>query len=320
MKALVVGGTGFIGGHLARCLAQRGDEIHLSTIDPPIETYPESATIHDLDITHFEAVQELIGRLQPDALFHLAAESNVPAVSADPLRAIRINIVGTAHVFEALHATNPEARAVFVSSAAVYDGADRDRCPWDETTPPAPRNLYASTKLSGEALVQGWVAERKQSIAIVRPFNQIGPGQSPRFAISSFSRAAAAIALGHQAPRIEVGNLEPKRDFCDVRDMVVGLVAALEHGPPGSIYNLASGRAHRIGDLLDRILELAGVESEIVATGDRLRPQDASVSAGDAGRATRELGWTPRIDIDQTLRDCLHDWKERLTPEVEPSP
>ncbi|MBI4613926.1 MAG: GDP-mannose 4,6-dehydratase [Planctomycetes bacterium] len=319
-RALVVGGTGFVGRHLARVLAASDREVLATGRRPPL---PDGTAlpgeVRALDIEDREAVLALVGSFQPDEVYHLAAVSDVPAVFEFPARGAAVNVAGAARVLEAIALECPRARAVVASSGTVYEGADPSLVPWDETVPAAPLTLYAATKVAAEAIAQGFAMERKVQVVVVRPFNQIGPGQSPRFALPSFARQVARIerGLGDAEGTIEVGAIENRRDFCDVRDMARALILAMERGRPGEIYNVASGRPVRVGDLLERMLARSGVRARIVPRSSRLRPQDVPIMAGDASKAARELGWRPETPVEQSLDDCLADWRSRIDREEE---
>lgn len=279
------------------------------------EPYAPEA-LHRLDVTDAGAVDAVLAATRPEAVVLLAGISDPPEVGRRPIAGAAINVLGTVHALEAVARHAPSARVVLFSTGCVYEGAGPERCPWDETVPPAPRSLYAATKLSAETFARAYALQRGLSVAIVRPFNQIGPGQRPEFAISRFARSAVRIALGLDPPRLEVGNLEARRDFCDVRDLARALPRVLERARPGVpvVYNLSSGRAVRVGDLLDVVLSRAGVEVELVPSERLHRPLDVPVSAGDAGLAWRELGWRPELPLDTSIDDCLADWRRRLAP------
>lgn len=317
-RALVVGGTGFVGRHLAHLLAGTGREILVTGRRlSPEPAGGATGEYRAMDVEDREAVLLLVQRFQPDEVYHLAAVSDVPAVFEFPARSTAVNVAGAARVLEAVALECPKARVVLSSSGTVYEGADASLVPWDETVPAAPLTLYAATKIAAEAIAQGFARERGVEVVIVRPFNQIGPGQSSRFALPSFARQVARIerGLGDADGTIEVGAIENRRDFCDVRDMVRALVLTMESGRPGEVYNLSSGRPVRVGDLMERMLDRSGVRATIVPRSSRLRPQDVPVMAGNAGKAARELGWHQEIAIEQSLDDCLADWRSRIDRE-----
>ena len=185
----------------------------------------------------------------------------------------------------------------------------------DETAALAPLNTYGATKAAADLALGAMAAERGLRCVRVRPFNHTGPGQSADFVVPAFAQQVAKIAAGRQEKVLQVGALEPMRDFLDVRDVCAAYAAVLtrrEELAPGTILNIASGQARRIGDVLQELMAAAGVEAEIRTEARRMRPSDIAVAAGDASLARRLLGWSPRIGWSQTLADVLADWRARL--------
>jgi GDP-4-dehydro-6-deoxy-D-mannose reductase len=197
-----------------------------------------------------------------------------------------------------------------VTSAQVYEAIDR---PVDESTRLLPASPYGLTKLAQDQLAAG--AERVDGLDVViaRPFNHVGPRQAPGFAISSFARQIARIERGLDPPVIRVGNLDAQRDFTDVRDVVEAYCRIMDNAPSGRVYNICSGCAYRIGDLLDSLVGLAQVRIGVETDPARLRPSDAPLIVGDNSRLRTELGWAPRIAITTTLVDTLAWWRGEIS-------
>jgi nucleoside-diphosphate-sugar epimerase len=299
-RILLTGASGFVGGHLVARLRQ---------------DFP-AAELHrpEVEIADAAAVDAMVHDVRPDAVVHLAAISAVPAANQDPARAWQVNLLGTLALARALLAHSAHATLLFVSSAEIYGASFRSGAPADEATLPAPGNTYAATKAAAD-LALGAMAGQGLRVLRLRPFNHTGPGQSEDFVVAAFARQVALIAAGRQAPVLQVGALEPLRDFLDVRDVCAAYSLCLARAatlPAGCILNIASGVPRRIGDILAALLELAGVQAEVRQDPTRLRPTDTPLACGNAGLATRLLGWRPEIHWTQTLRDVLDDWRQRV--------
>jgi len=208
----------------------------------------------------------------------------------------------------------PACTLVFASTADAYGSSFRAGHPLDESAVLSPLNTYSATKAAAD-LALGAMALEGLRVVRLRPFNHTGPGQSDNFAVPSFARQVASIAAGLREPVIHVGALEPYRDFLDVRDVCAAYAACISHADtltPGLIMNIASGQPRRIGDVLQTLLDLAGVHADIRIDTSRLRPTDIDRAVGDAGLADRLLGWVPRIPWEQTLNDVMSDWQRRV--------
>jgi GDP-4-dehydro-6-deoxy-D-mannose reductase len=246
-------------------------------------------------------------------VLHLAGQAFVPPSIADPLATLAVNATGTAHVLEAVRALpNAErVRVVLVSSAEVYGKQRPERMPLDEAAPVRPENPYAASKAAAEIYGGVWARLYGLHVAIARPFNHIGPGQDPRFVVPSFAKQLAQIAAGG-SPVMAVGNLEAERDFLDVRDVADAYVALLERGRSGTIYNVCSGRAVSVNEVLRALITIAGVAVEIRQDPERMRPSDVPLLVGDASRLRAETGWAPERSLQATLRDVYDDARRRV--------
>ena len=289
-----------MGRHLLRALRERF---------PNAELIPSG-----FDVADAGAVGDGVAEARPDALVHLAGVAAPGDARRDPDRAWRVNLHGSLHVAQAVRRAAPGCTLLFASSADAYGASFRPGGAVDESVALAPLNTYAATKAAADLALGAMAAEGLRAIRL-RPFNHTGPGQSEAFVVPAFARQAALVAAGLQEPVLQVGALEPQRDFLDVRDVCAAYASALAHADslePGTILNLASGTPRRIGDILRELLDLAGVEAEVRTDAARLRPSEIPVAAGDAGRARRLLDWAPRIPWTQTLADVLADWRERV--------
>lgn len=296
-RILVTGAAGFVGGHLVPALR---------------DAFPGAAVLTDpFDVTDAGAVDSALA-VRPDAVVHLAAVAAPMDARRDPDRAWRVNLHGTLTLARAVLTHAPGAVLLFAGSADAYGASFRPGTPLDETAALAPQNTYGATKAAAD-LALGAMAADGLRVVRARPFNHTGAGQSASFVVPAFARQVARIAAGLQAPVLDVGALAPERDFLDVRDVCAAYARCLATGiAPGSIVNIASGQARRVGDVLDALLALAGVAAEVRTDAARLRPGDIARAVGDAGAARRLLGWAPAITWERTLRDVLDDWRARI--------
>jgi GDP-4-dehydro-6-deoxy-D-mannose reductase len=299
-RILVTGATGFVGRHLLPELRRRFPEAQVT---------PTTCNIADRD-----AVAAQVQSARPDAVVHLAGIAAPVAAGRDPDLAWRVNLHGALNLAHALQQTAPECLLLFVSSGDAYGASFRTGLPVDENAPLAPLNTYSATKAAADLALGAMAAEGLRCIR-VRPLNHTGPGQSDAFVVPAFARQVARIAAGLQAPVLEVGSLDPRRDFLDVRDVCAAYATVLERADKlasGLILNLASGVARRIGDVLDALLDAAATRAEIRTDTARMRRSEIALAIGDASLARRTLDWAPSIPWTRTLADVLEDWRGRV--------
>ena len=301
-KILVTGAAGFVGGHLVPALQAM---------------FPDAAVIaSSFDVTDADAVRSAVQATRPDACIHLAAISAIPAAQADPDLAWRVNLGGTLTLARAL-AELPGCTLLFASTADAYGQSFKRGVALDESAALNPMNIYGATKAAAD-LALGAMARDGLHVIRARPFNHTGPGQSASFVVAAFARQVARIAAGLQLPELQVGALNPLRDFLDVRDVCRAYALCLQHRDEiasGSVLNIASGTPRRIGDVLAELLALAGVTAEIQTDPARMRPSEIATAAGDATQARSVLAWSPVIPWPQTLADMLADWRARVGAE-----
>ena len=316
-RILITGAGGFVGRHLLEALARAFPEASLlATGDPAGDGAGDGAGggITRMDVTDGAAVLAAVEELRPDAVVHLAAVAAVPEANREAGRAWRVNFRGTRHLARAVLAKAPEARFLYVSSAAVYGRSFRSGEPMGEDAPLEPLDTYAATKAASEMALSAMTSEGLRLVRL-RPFNHIGPGQSPSFAVAAFAGQIARIEAGMQAPELAVGSLKPERDFLDVRDVVAAYAATLARAdelPAGIAINLASGVPRRIGAVLDELLALARVRISVRTDPARLRSDELMRSVGDPARAKGLLGWEPKIPWETTLADILADCRREV--------
>jgi GDP-4-dehydro-6-deoxy-D-mannose reductase len=296
VRALVTGAAGFVGGHLVPALQSAGWQV--------------TATDRELDVADAGAVAARVAALGPDLIVHLAAVSSVPASRSEPDLTYRVNFLGTRAVLEAAARGAPGARVLLAGSGDQYGAARPGSPPFRESDPFRPRSPYARTKAAAD-LLGGVYAARGLDVVRARAFNHTGPGQEERFVLASFAKQVAQIAAGLREPRLRVGNLDSCRDFLDVEDVVAAYVALASREVPAGAYNVASGRARRVGEALDALLRLAGVAPRVETDPARLRPTD--FAAGDASRLREAAGWAPRVAFEESLARLLADWRQRLS-------
>jgi GDP-4-dehydro-6-deoxy-D-mannose reductase len=294
MRALITGGKGFVGQWLAAHLGDAGDEVVVIDIETDIADGP--------------ALHKVVTEAAPEVIYHLAAMTHVGESWEKPSEVLRVNVLGTAELLAAARTLERPPTVLVVSSAEVYGVVRPEQLPLTEDTPTAPATPYAASKLAAEAVaLQAWRGYG-QPVLIVRPFNHIGPGQSPNFAVPALAkRIVDARRAGVHTLR--VGTLSTRRDFTDVRDVVVAYRLLVQHGSPGTTYNVCSGRAVAIADVADALLALAGADLELVLDPELVRPVDVPVLQGDAGRLRSATGWSPVIPLETTLADILTSWE-----------
>lgn len=299
MRVLVTGATGFAGGWLTDELRAAGHEV------TPL---PGSDV---LDIADREAVGAFVAAHEADVVAHLAAAASGPATIDDPAAAIRATLGGTIAVVDALARLDPPPALMVVSSAEVY-GPPPDGGPLTEASPIDPRSAYGMLKAAGEALAREAAHRHGIRLAVMRPFNHVGPRQRTDAAIPSFVARIAAISRG-EAHRLVVGNLDVERDISDVRDVVVAYRLVLEAlaearlGPPAATFNVATGQGAALRQVVDELCRLAGVMPEIVTDPSLLRAGDPPRIVGDGAALAAALGWRPRFTLAETLADMLHE-------------
>lgn len=311
-RVLITGATGFAGSYLAEECVRRGWEVHGTTRHDEGAAHlalVPAVVIHPIELADGAAVQRLVERVAPTAVYHLAAQASVQQAWHDPAATLVNNSVAQLNVLSAVQAAAPGARVLVVSTAEVYGRIDRPAQPVTEDAPLGPLDPYAVSKVTQEMLGLQYARAFGLPVVRVRPFNHAGPRQRPGFVAADFARQIALIEAGRCEPVIKVGNLAAVRDISDVRDVVRAYVLALAGGEPGAVYNIASGHGIAMEELLQAFLAEARVAIRAEVDPARLRPSDRPRIVGDATRLRERTGWTPRIPLLQTIRDTLDYWR-----------
>ncbi len=315
-RVLVTGVTGFAGSHLVDYILTRGD-CELFGIQrwrsrtENIEHFSDRITMVECDLRDATSTRDVLEKTRPDWIFHLAAQSFVPTSWTAPTESLSTNILGQVNLFEGVRHVGLKCRIQLACSSEEYGMVFPDEVPIKETNPLRPLSPYAVSKVAQDMLgYQYWMSWKVDSVR-TRGFNHEGPRRGPVFVASDFAKQIADIEKGRRPPVLSVGNLEAKRDFTDVRDMVRAYWLALEKCAPGEVYNICRGRAWTIREVLDLLLGMTTAKIEVRQDPARLRPSDVPVLLGDNSKFVKATGWQPTIPLEQTLRDMLDHWRAR---------
>lgn len=322
MRILVTGAEGFVGGHLLRTLARAGGHDvaagHWVGAAPPPWWAESGVTAVPIDVTSDVSLSAAVARHQPEWVIHLAAQSSVGRSFADPLGTWEVNATGTLRLAEALRTVGGgPVRLLVISSAEVYGAVPDEAQPIAEDAPLRPSTPYGASKAAAELAALQAASDGADGLQVVvaRSFNHAGPGQDERFVFPSLARQLVRIQRGESPPVLRVGNLEVQRDFLDVRDVVRAYLLLLERGENRGVYNVCSGVARSLREMVARLVELSETGARVEVDPERVRPVDIPVLSGDGSRL-RALGWAPRIALDDTLRDLLSEAERTTTAEV----
>ncbi|MCE9626483.1 MAG: GDP-mannose 4,6-dehydratase [Candidatus Eisenbacteria bacterium] len=316
-KVLITGVTGFAGSHLVDYLLTRNDcEIHgiwrwRSRTENIEHLKPGQITLHECELRDATSTYDTIAKIKPDWIFHLAAQSFVPTSWVAPSESLQTNIMAQVNIFEAVRRLGLKTRIQLACSSEEYGMVFADEVPIKETNPLRPLSPYAVSKVAQDMLgYQYWMSWKVDSVR-TRGFNHEGPRRGPVFVASDFAKQIADIEKGRKAPVLHVGNLDAKRDFTDVRDMVRAYVLALEKCEPGEVYNICRGQCWTIRETLDMLLAHTKTKIEVKQDPARLRPSDVQILLGDNSKFVKQTGWQPVIPFEQTLSDMLEYWRAR---------
>ena len=341
-KVLITGITGFVGSHLSELLLEKGryeiygtvrwrsklDNLSIlanqGKLNNLMEENSDDAKIFQksvkkdavnllqCEIGDAVSLRRAIILTEPDLIFHLAAQSFVLSSWNDPAQTLKTNIIGQVNLLEAVRFEGLDPRIQIAGSSEEYGLVYPDELPIKETNSLRPLSPYAVSKVAQDRLGFQYYHSYGLKIVITRGFNHTGPRRGEVFVSSSFCKQVAEIEAGKREAVIMVGNLEAKRDFTDVRDMVRAYLLAAEKGKPGEVYNICSGKTWEIGNVLEMILGLTKVKIKIKKDRKRMRPSDVPVLLGDASKFKSLTGWQPEIKFEQTIKDLLDYWRGRV--------
>lgn len=317
MKVLITGITGFVGSHLADYLLEMGD-VELCGIarwrsqKDNIKHLIDKVELVECDIKDMTSVHEVVKSFKPDRIFHLAAQSFVPASWSAPAETLSTNIIGEVNIFESVRDLKLDTTIQIAGSSEEYGLVHPDEVPINEDNPLRPLSPYGVSKVAQDLLGYQYFQSYGLNIVRTRAFNHTGPRRGEVFVCSTFAKQIAEIEKGSKKAVLKVGNLDAQRDFTDVRDVVKAYWLAAEKCAPGEVYNICSGKPRTIQSILDTLLSFTGVKVEVTRDPSRMRPSDVPILKGDFSKFGKKTGWKPEIPFEKTLEDILNYWRERV--------
>lgn len=309
MKALVIGGGGFVGTYLVNHLHDDlGYEVAVTKTSKE-NLRINNAVTYDLDVLDKEQIKYVLDKVRPDYVFHLAAQSSVALAWKNPTLTIDVNIKGSVNVLDVIRELDYRPAVLLIGSGEEYGHIRSSETPITEYNNTRPGNIYAATKVCQNMIGRIYAQAYDMNVMMVRAFNHIGPNQAPMFVVADFCRQVARIEKGLGEPVIYVGNLSARRDFTDVRDVVRAYALLARLGKPGETYNVGSGHAVSIQEILDKILKLSDMEIRVSVDPEKLRPVDVPIIEADINKIYNCTGWQPVISLEQTLEETLNYWR-----------
>ena len=319
MRVLITGITGFAGSHLAEYILAKHPDLEVFGImrwrsrTENIESIRNQVELIECDLRDATSVKKLVARVRPDKIFHLAAQSFVPSSWNAPAESLATNVLGQLNIFEAIRELDIDPWIQIACSSEEYGLVHEDELPIKEENPLRPLSPYAVSKVGQDYLAYQYFKSFGIKAVRTRGFNHDGPRRGDVFVSSNFAKQLVEVEKGKKEPVIHVGNLEARRDFSDVRDIVRAYWLSIERCEPGEVYNICCGKAYSIQEVLDRLIELSGVKVDVQEDPSRLRPSDVPVLLGDNTKFRNATNWEPEIPYDKTLSDMLDYWRERLS-------
>lgn len=310
-KGLVIGAAGFVGNYLIEEMVKSGIEAYATKL-PHEKLDNPKAKVFDLDIMDKDAIVSLLFEVRPDYIFHLAAQSSVGLAWKNPGLTIDVNIKGGVNVMDAIRELFYKPRVLLIGSGEEYGHIQPGETPICEGNHLRPGNIYAATKVCQNMIGSIYSKAYDMELMMVRAFNHIGPGQAPMFVVSDFCKQVAEIEKGLREPVMRVGNLAAKRDFTDVRDVVKAYVLLVQAGKAGETYNVGSGNAQAIQEILDLIVSMSQVDIQVEVDPNKLRPVDVPIIEADITKINSLTGWKPEILLEQTIKETLNYWRANV--------
>jgi GDP-4-dehydro-6-deoxy-D-mannose reductase len=318
MRVLITGITGFAGSHLAEYILAHHPDVRVygivrwrSRMDN-ICGIVDKIELHEADLKDIVSLRKCLAEIKPDRIFHLAAQSFVPTSWKMPAETFAINAIGQVNLFEALLSLKLNPRIHVAGSSEEYGQVFPDEVPMKETNPLRPLSPYAVSKVAQDLLAWQYFQSYGMKTVRTRGFNHTGPRRGDVFVTSNFAKQIAEIEKGKREPVIYVGNLEAKRDFTDVRDIVRAYWLCLEKGEDGDVYNIGTGKAYSMQEVLDMLLALSKTKVKVKVDPARLRPSDVPILLSDSSKFVSLTGWQPEIPLKQTFRDLLKYWRGKV--------
>lgn len=312
MRSLIIGASSFSGTYMCRYLHE--SQIEFAGTKLPAEQ-PEAGnegTILDMDLRDQNSIRRVLNDYDPEYIFNFAEQSSVGRAWAEPKETVEVNVNGVLNLFEAVRMMKRQPVVVLTGAGEEYGRVSFDRMPIEETENLHPGNIYAATKACQTMLARIYHKAYGMNLIVARTFNAIGPGQSESFAISNFCQQAALIERNQIPPVIYIGNPNIQRDFVDIRDIVRASFLLGIKGKPGQVYNIGTGQAVRIWDVLEHLKRLLPADIQICVDQERIRPVDVPKFEGSIHKLQQDTGWTPEISLEQSVRDMLQYWRDHV--------
>ena len=307
MRILITGGTGFVGTHLIRLLQSQNSQISVLSSDRR-STRQLQVQYYEVDIRDEEAVRSVLRDVSPDQIYHLAGITAVDVSWTHPRLTYEVNVLGAHNLFAAAMDLPAAPRILNVSTSQVYAPASGRLT---ENSPIGPDNPYAASKAMAELLVPQYRNRATGGIITARPFNHTGSAQLPNFVLPSIAKQFAEIELGLRSPRLNLGNVNVKRDFLDVRDVVVAYSKLLSNGKPSEVYNVCSGEGVLLSDIVEMFRSTSGIDVTVEIDPEKVRPKEAAEICGDPRKLETETGWRREIPLQKTVEDILNYWRSQ---------
>ena len=319
-RILITGFSGFIGSYLIELCRVVYPHTKLFGVCRHPTSRATASDMKDVtlivaDISHPEQMRHAVAQSQPDFVFHLAGQSSVAASWDDPALALQINAGGAVQLLEALRAEHLSPRVLLVGSGEQYGLVHPEENPIREESVFRPISPYGVSKSAQDLYGYQYFVAYDLPVLRVRPFNSFGPRQTEKFVVADFARQIALIEQGKMEPVLTVGNLQAQRDFLPVEDVVRALLAVAQRGQPGQAYNIGSGRARSIREILDLLLARSTTSIQVRKDPARLRPVDVPLLVADISRLCADTGWEPVIDVEFALEQTLNYWRAVLAVE-----